>query len=209
MDQKLNLVITFKDLALNFERNKISAKQKSSHNSQLITKNFLELWTWNLRDILQPSKLQFSQCALEELCQWYSSSPTAGFMWNEIPRFFFLPSPTSMPSIAGCMQRGWRRGEKSYLIVNSFWAPMHNVVKCMKKSHFVCMHLMIWHGRCISDAFCPFLSSSSSGNCLPACLHARQLENCTPYTLADSGFFFRLLVSRWREVYSFWGIWWL
>ena len=71
-----------------------------------------------------------------------------------------------------CMQRGWRRGEKSYLIVNSFWAPMHNVVKCMKKSHFVCMHLMIWHGRCISDVFSPFLSSSSSGNYLPACLPA-------------------------------------
>ena len=25
--------------------------------------------------------------------------------------------------------------------------------------------------------------------------------------LADAGFFFRLLVSRWREIYSFWGIW--
>ena len=25
-------------------------------------------------------------------------------------------------------------------------------------------------------------------------------------TLANSRFFFRLLVSRWREVYSFWGI---
>ena len=108
-------------------------------------------------DILGSSKLQFSQCALEELCQWYSSSPTAGFMWNEIPRFFFLPSPTSMPSIAAvCSARLAARWEK--LSHSKFLlSPNAQCGKMHEKVAF-CMHApydLTWplHFRCFLSVF--------------------------------------------------------
>ena len=92
-------------------------------------------------------------------------------MWNEIPRFFFLPSPTYMPSIAAAVcSAARRRGEKSYLIVNSFWAPMHNVVKCMKKSHLYACTL--WFDMAVAFPmlfvrFCP-PAPKATACCLPA-----------------------------------------
>ena len=69
-----------------------------------------------------------------ERCQCYSTS-TAGFhvKWDS-QFFFFFFLALSCAILVGSSMRA-QRGEKSYLIVNSFWAPMHNVVKCMKKSH--------------------------------------------------------------------------
>lgn len=80
---------------------------------------------------------QYRLCALRhpvERCQCYSTS-TAGFhvKWDS-QFFFFFFLALSCAILVGSSMRA-QRGEKSYLIVNSFWAPMHNVVKCMKKSH--------------------------------------------------------------------------
>ena len=175
MDHKLNLVMT-----------KIAAKQKSSHNSQLITKNFLELWTWNLRDILQPSKLQFSQCALEELCQWYSSSPTAGFMWNEIPRVFFSAKPYFHAFhcwlYAARLAARWEKLSHSKFLLS----PNAQCGKMHEKVAF-CMHApydLTWplHFRCFFSVFVLELLRQ-----LPACL-----LTCTPacklYTIYFSRF---------------------
>ena len=188
MDHKLNLVMTFKDLALNFERNKISAKQKSSHNSQLITKNFLELWTWNLRDILQPSKLQFSQCALEELCQWYSSSPTALQVSCEM-RFlgvFFSAKPYfhafNCWLYAARLAARWEKLSHSKFLLS----PNAQCGKMHEKVAF-CMHApydLTWplHFRCFLSVFVLELLRQ-----LPACL-----LTCTPacklYTIYFSRF---------------------
>ena len=35
-------------------------------------------------------------------------------------------------------------------------SPNAQCGKMHEKVAFICMHLMIWRGRCISDAFCPF-----------------------------------------------------
>ena len=123
-------------------------------------------------DILGSSKLQVIQCALEELCQWYSSSPTAGFMWNEIPRFFFcqalLPCLPLLLYAARLAARWEKLSHSKFLL-----SPNAQCGKMHEKVAF-CMHApydLTWplHFRCFLSVFVLELLRQLPAY-MPACL---------------------------------------
>ena len=90
-----------------------------------------------------------------ERCQCYSTS-TAGFHVKWDSQFFFLLLPGSLLRYIGgelhaCTARWEKLSHSKFLL-----SPNAQCGKMHEKVAFVCMHLMIWRARCISDAFCPF-----------------------------------------------------
>ena len=71
------------------------------------------------------------------------------------PIFFLLLPGSLLRYIGGelhaCTARWEKLSHSKFLL-----SPNAQCGKMHEKVAFVCMHLMIWRARCISDAFCPF-----------------------------------------------------